>query len=374
MSLWQKIKQFFEPSKSEEPLLPKTPKEQAKPKELIVLEPNANTTSEKEIIPENSLKTAKRQTRRLNIGFDFGTSYTKAVIREHAATLSWPIKFGQDYLLPSKVFLQHDKYSLNQMGDLRDRLKWRLMNSEDDCTDTIAFIALALREIKKIFTTEIEPRYLEYHIEWSVNIGIPSITDEFEENYKKALYTAYSLAFSKETISKRAIQNHLLEKNANIKDQVYFYPEIFAEVYGYSKSPNRKDGLYFIFDIGATTLDAAIFNLFLRNYEEKISIFSAFVESYGTYRFIEMVNDTGHLPQFATLTPFDNFPGNFLDDPVLLPVKEKFRNEVFQILKDLIIKARINYPTAHNWYNPQFPRVANNPQIKTKIFFLDFDS
>ena len=140
-------------------------------------------------------------------------------------------------------------------------------------------------------------------------------------------------------------------------------------MYGYNKSPNRKDGLYFVFDIGATTLDAAIFNLFLRNYEEKISIFSAFVESYGTYKFIEMVNDTGHLPQFATLTPFDNFPGKFLDDPILLPVKEKFRNEVFQILKDLIIKARINYPTAHNWYNPQIPRVANNPLIKTKIFF-----
>ena len=67
--------------------------------------------------------------RDMTIGFDFGTSSSKVTIRDQQARRSFAIKFGTsnnlgDFLLPSKIYLEANKFYLSPVGQEFANLKF----------------------------------------------------------------------------------------------------------------------------------------------------------------------------------------------------------------------------------------------------------
>lgn len=258
------------------------------------------------------------------LGFDFGTSSSKIVIRDSGRQTAYAVPFGSfacssnSYLIPTNIFISDDgNLSLSPAQHSFGSLKIHLMDSPEkiifsaqNTSVTInaaelaaAYMALVIRRARYWFLKQMKLIYKDTHIYWHVNLGIPS------RNYddQKIRQTFQSIAMAAWRISRidsiiniaevkkylKEVANHpasieeILNSNADEDfwlhpDYVTTHPEVIMEVVGYAHSPLRINGLHMLVDVGATTLDTATFLIGSHEGDDAFTLLATKVERYGT--------------------------------------------------------------------------------------------
>jgi hypothetical protein len=290
--------------------------------ELLTPEIGRSRAPVKAAIPKRHLtwqfyKGKATQESDLVIGFDLGTSCSKVVIQDKVLKKAWAVPFGDRgcqgnrYLLPTVLGIGRDnELTLDggcpQIGALKTRflqdtdLVCRI--TDDACmtsTECIcAYIGLALMEIREWFWREKEKEYKARHINWELNIGMPARSYDNQGLYRRMKLLALG-GWQLSLIDSTPLTPHMVtralcaaeaqlrsngcneEKGELHPDLVVPIPEIIAQVIGYARSPLRKNGMYLMADIGASTLDVSTFILHENDGEDVYSILVAEVERLG---------------------------------------------------------------------------------------------
>ena len=248
---------------------------------------------------------AEKRKQHLVIGLDFGTAFTKVVIGEQRVKRAVPfndyVSNGNPYLLPSILTISKkddtcklgfpgiDEYSIE---DLKIKLIERNFNEEVK-THCAAFLSLVLRHARDWA----EEMYHSREIVWYVNTGVPTASYEDEELkvvYKEIVRAAWMASLLPEgAVSLDRVGECFDRANGQSlpDDRINISPEFAVQLMGYIESPQRQAGLlHVLVDIGAGTLDLAIFTVYKPDGpdgEDKFPVFTKSVEPLGTQFFIQ---------------------------------------------------------------------------------------
>lgn len=238
------------------------------------------------------------------IGLDFGTACTKVIVRtpDQPGSPCYVVPFGQfghptnEYLLPTHLSLGSNRYTLPASGSTGDysNLKMRLIESlssvdESEAIDNaIAYLALVFRYVRTWFLRENRDAYGDFKLIWQINIGIPSATaecDDLCQLYQKTVYTAWRFSLSDSDITYPGLLSlrERLHSDDSLEAQelITVFPEVAAEVAGYTQSDLRQEGLHLLVDIGAGTLDVCGFNVHRHDGNNLLPLFATSVERQG---------------------------------------------------------------------------------------------
>lgn len=232
----------------------------------------------------------------LVIGLDFGTAFTKCVVRAptHPGEPTFAIPPGgnlQDdgLLSPSQVYRDRDgAYSLDprpgttRVENLKAPLIFRTERPPHWEDDVVAFLALILRQVRGWMLRR-EQAFIEgRNVRWSLNMGLPAASHDdgvLEETFLRLGRLAWSVSTESGPISGRSIQA-TRESGKTPDAAVEVIPEVAAAVTGYARSRQRRDGLHLLVDVGAGTFDACTF--VLHDWDgDRISILQASVTPIG---------------------------------------------------------------------------------------------
>ncbi|MGM0597689.1 MAG: hypothetical protein ACQES9_11700 [Myxococcota bacterium] len=257
------------------------------------------------------------------IGFDFGTSCSKIIIRDAGLQVATAVPFGSiacrnhQYLVPTNLYIKETgELSLSDGKFFFQDLKVELMEDSDKpllkskngkyriLAHELAagYIALVIQIAREWFLNHAEQVYKQKRIHWQINIGIPSESYS-DANLSKIFQTITMAAWRvslEENITigktRKAIyhaKNHIQTGGSKLDvddqnshwlhpDFVEPHPEVIMEVVGYSRSPQRTSGLHLLIDVGASTMDIASFNIHEKQGENIFPLFETSVEKYGT--------------------------------------------------------------------------------------------
>ncbi len=240
------------------------------------------------------------------IGIDFGTAFTKVAIRAGAdlIPIEWSAVTGDNsetgrYVVPCFVVRAPDgEFCWRRCtgGDIpKGNLKLPIINEagSGECPiATVAYLALVIRYARAFLyqKSEIGSKLADRSLRWELNIGCPTKPHEKPktvDQFRRIAQTAWRLA-AKERILEQDVLTAWSSENpeTDLEAEPYVVPEFVAQIAGYLKSPQVKDGLHTLIDIGAATLDVATFNVVLQNDSEnppRIPIFFSDVDNLGTH-------------------------------------------------------------------------------------------
>lgn len=255
------------------------------------------------------------------MGIDFGTSSSKVIIRDFGRNVAYAVPFEQssssqnNYLIPTRIFINEDDgtVSLFTGQNYYDDIKSILMENpekniygssvlKEHYTITelaTAYLSLVIIYARDWFLKDKAPIYKQTHIQWNMNIGIPS--KDYDDTQKRTRYelmsiAAWGLSLSKSPIQLSVVKRTLSETKKYLEsrsdeqfgaewihpDFVGTHPEVIMEIVGYAKSALRTEGLHLIVDVGATTLDVATFIIHKHEGENVFPILESAVERLGT--------------------------------------------------------------------------------------------
>lgn len=206
------------------------------------------------------------------VGFDFGTAFTKAVVRfkgvDHAVDWREAVDLeGQDrYLLPTcfsegpegRILLGSHEAS---GWTVRNGIKMALLQPEEggpsamDRESAVMFVAAAFRYVQR-WTRQHVPTAAMAEIRWRLHLGVPSVADGpmralFLEVGRRAL----RLAQAPGPVSREgAARISPVETRG-----VAVLTELSAQMSAYHGSRQRQTDLHALLDFGAGTLDCVFF-------------------------------------------------------------------------------------------------------------------
>lgn len=255
----------------------------------------------------------------IQIGFDFGTSFSKCVYRDVMTNKAWvhvPSKYNRHelpFLIPSSCLLQDGKlqhvqkqdvhypsgglYHLKNalvhiaLGNLDDSLlnpyRKLCMQAVMDLGDFIEscavyFLAGALGEVRKQIRQK-KPDFGQHNEDYlAVNMAVPVADAEqplVNNLYNKILCEAWRLAddlAGHPQIALReveALRRNSCKENVQLADEACFiYPEVSANVQGFVRSRVSQPGIYLFSDTGAGTVDQSTF-IFSRSKNQDLLTF-----------------------------------------------------------------------------------------------------
>lgn len=205
------------------------------------------------------------------VGLDFGTAFTKAVVRfeghDYAVDWSGAVATGAEdcYLLPTCLSESAGGRVLLGANDgsgwtLRNGIKMAVMHQVAGGADrqaietAVLFVAAAFRYVQW-WTRRNVPRAARAEIRWRLHLGVPSIADDaMEQLFRDIGSRAYRLAMQSGALTRAAI-----EPAGEPVDQVLVLPELSAQMSAYHRSHQRQTDLHALLDVGAGTLDCVFF-------------------------------------------------------------------------------------------------------------------
>ena len=238
-----------------------------------------------------------REKAQVVIGLDFGTAFTKVVIGARRQSYAVPFKkyveTGKNpYLLPGRFSVMNDgsiRLGTAPGGKTQEDLKMLILEQrgEEAFVLCAAFIALVLQEIRSWFFNAHRKDYQQYELDWYINVGLP--TEHYHNVnltafYRDVVKASWAVSTCEEALNMSLFaapdQNgtHALSDHA-----IGLFPEFAAQINGYVRSPMRRDDLHLLMDVGAGTLDVAMFNVHQNDGEDVFPIFSKSVEKYGVH-------------------------------------------------------------------------------------------
>lgn len=314
-------------------------------------------TEEFTIIPDYETQFPNSSEKRLSdivIGFDFGTSTTKVIIRDPWGRRAYAIPFFNtenpdinSYLLPTKLAINNKCFyipDINSQAQIKN-LKLELINNPNKIiysnpdlsvylssfTASSVYIACVLRYVRKWFFENCFNIYMNHKINWHLQIGIPSKNyddESIKDIFEKCAMWGWWLSVQKGLIDINMINKVTIDiDNKSFDpgihpDYINVFPEVAAEVAGYARSPLREDGLYLLIDIGARTLDVSTFNLLYNEGEHKYVFLLTSVEQLGAYELHR--SRLNKISEILQGTPyFDKWKAEYLRlDDSTLPVPD----------------------------------------------------
>ena len=231
----------------------------------------------------------------LVVGLDFGTAFTKCVVRDaHVRDpgRAHPVRFklagSSSYLVPSVVYMDGDKrysaFDVDENATLRriDHLKMRLVSCADPArahawgmdqieetkVSSAWFIAQVLahvgREIREIW-----PDFGDRPDDTCfVNICVPIAYAEgqgIETTILDSLCAAWNTVgpagVTPPSVAEVSLALRASDALIEARNFCYAYPETSANLQTYLRSRARLPGLYLLMDVGAGTMDLSFFIL-----------------------------------------------------------------------------------------------------------------
>jgi hypothetical protein len=236
----------------------------------------------------------------LVVGFDFGTSSTKIVVRApylndgmgHAVpvasrflqaeenpylwrTLLWLDRKGQFGLIPEANATPVTGLKAGLLSTERNSTIYGSAGAKATPYEAgVAYLALMYRMTRGwLFTTQ-QKIYAKGPLNWQSNVGFPAAKfDKLSSSYRQLARAGWWLSCRSEDVTIQSVRRAIEEaspwnKNSENNDgsasitAADIVPEVAAEVVGFARSMRRNDGLYTMIDIGAATLDVSTFRLF----------------------------------------------------------------------------------------------------------------
>lgn len=241
----------------------------------------------------------------VRVGVDFGTAFTKVAIRAgfDLVPVEWSAVTGDDsetgrYVVPALVVRAPDgEFCWRRIteADIRGNLKLPVieMAGTDECPiATVAYLALVIRYARAFLyqNAEIGRKLVGRSLRWELNIGCPTEPHEnptVVELFRRIVRTAWMLAAEERIVEQDVLAAWSLTDSAiDLEAEPSVVPEFVAQIAGYLASPQVKEGLHALIDVGAATLDVATFNVVLRNDRgspPRIPIFFSAVCPLGTH-------------------------------------------------------------------------------------------
>lgn len=265
------------------------------------------------------------------IGFDLGTSSAKVVLQTPYALGGRIVAadFGplghssSTYLLPVSVFrdaaggwtLVRPGHTAEHRCHLKLPLLGEIRNGETPDPETaawaVAFVALALREARRVFLGTQSDTYGGIRFRWAMNVGIPSagydderIRSRFGLVARAAWLASLSPVITQTTVDAAVAQ----AGQGDIAGMpIAVVPEVAAEMVGYARSRFRREGLHAVVDVGASTLDICGIELFADAGDDRYDLLTADVRDLG---FLELhARRTGAV---GGQPPFDGTPSDLV--------------------------------------------------------------
>jgi hypothetical protein len=225
----------------------------------------------------------------VTIGIDWGTSFTKAVVRAEARAFA--VRFddaalGVDaYLMPSLLFLDERGRAFDRrrtgserLGGLKMEL-FRLAGSEEPEAENSARAVVYLAGA-----------YRTRRLRWNLHLGMPSEGFANTE-LVDALYNVAQAAWHLSTQPGPLRVETAFYVWRDVKqgralpgldcDHVDVLPEIAAQVVGYAHENRARPGLRILMDIGAMTVDLAGFAIFERDGVDRYACYGTNVSHAG---------------------------------------------------------------------------------------------
>jgi hypothetical protein len=249
----------------------------------------------------------------LNLGIDFGTSFTKVCYRDVGTEESGVVGIGEGLkqaLLPSVVLVSPDgRLSLSD-GVQRPGcvavtyLKMRLAGTPiaDDITKAVCaelsdiatvkalaawFLASVIARSQQWMTLNQTSRLKNRIPVWSANVGVP--VEHYDSDVLATFEEVLGVAWiwvkdGKVPHTLAGVLEEYSAATARLPHEVADFnaiPEIAAAVQSFVMSREAVPGIYVYFDIGAGTVDGVAFNYVNYDGERRINFYSGKVEALG---------------------------------------------------------------------------------------------
>ncbi len=320
----------------------------------------------------------------LNLGIDFGTSFTKVCFRDVARDRSEIVTFTdevthlEEALLPTKIGILPD-------GTLMTGLttsEWKPY--EDQVQTTVEFIKMRLadldlsqcneswrlEELPELDNPETVENLCAYYLSriivraqtwirqnkpeliinqqigWSANVGVPvEYCDSKAINrFEKVLSLAWLLSHEPQT-ERMTIENlhdRLKPLRATLEEAAIYchaIPEIAAEAWSLINSLEIDEGFYALFDVGDGTLDGSSFQYRNEAGEKKVDFFFGKVDPLGVTAFCQQSAKELNLLDTDVK---DTLRGNSTRYSVQLR-SSKTRREIQKLIAKVILKGCRRY-------------------------------
>lgn len=241
----------------------------------------------------------------VRIGIDFGSAYTKAALRaaDRVFFLSWDGARDSTvrYFLPGEIATTRD--GATWLGrapgadEIRSDLKLPFVThaacTREQQAAAVAFLAWVMRYARAWLYHSQGALLRDRSLAWQVNLGCP--TNSWSTQHIKALYKeiglrAWQLSQAPDDITwDGALATRPTDTVDIGLDSLSLMPEFIAQLAGYVRSPQRRNGLHFLMDVGAGTVDVATFNVVYdeKREEDRYPIFASEVKPLGTHFLME---------------------------------------------------------------------------------------
>ena len=329
----------------------------------------------------------------LNLGIDFGTSFTKVCFRDVSTDRSEIITFTDDVthleeaLLPTKIGVLSDgtliagltaaewKPYENQVQTTVEFIKMRLANcdlpqgaeswqlkkipglSEDETIENLcAYYLSRVMTRAKAWIRQNKPELIiNQKIEWSANVGVPVEYCDSPpiKRFQKVLSLAWLLSNEPQTeqMTIENLRDRMKPLRATLEETAidcHAVPEIAAEVWSLLNSREVDEGFYVLFDVGDGTLDGSSFRYWNDEGEKKIDFYFGKVNPLGVTAFSQRLaeelgiaetdvkntvcgNSTRYSDQFQTSTARKEIQR--LVAKVVLEGSQRHREHGFTVMK-----------------------------------------
>lgn len=359
----------------------------------------AKSPSKQHKITGTQLTTLTKDANDIIVGLDFGTSCTKVIIRDHTIKKTYAVPFGKlaydghPYLAPTKIFAENNGCLSLETGEFAlSDLKIKLLGSAEQnvfSNDETAikasaleicagYLALVLGEVVSWFLNIHEDVYRNTYLIWQLNIGMPSRSYDDKEQcktFRLLALAAWRTMAEKKPVTIEGVREAIAISRQDIRqpenhtvgemhpDYAQIVPEVIAESVGYAGSNLRREGTHLLVDVGAGTLDVAMFILHTKDGEDQYALLTAEVKQFGAYslhrqRVIDVeayvkeqmgkilaVNDgISPLPPLASYKPVP------IDGEGLRKIDNKFRSQCVTLVSSVIHETKTcRNPLAQTW-------------------------
>lgn len=239
------------------------------------------------------------------LGFDFGTSCVKRVVRlpDEPDGPAFPVPVLEGSRAEGSLYLW--RTGVERIGDRwvatnseARRLKEPLLRAGPVAPELVAgataFLASLIRHAMDWFATEHRDYVRDRKVVWSLHLGVPATGyDEPKvlRRYRRIGAAAQTLAVAGESLDVGTVISALeARRTRDAEDSklgaeavgLVVLPELLGATQGFSTS-RVEEGLYQLVDIGAWTLDTCVFRVFRPpdSPDARYSIFAARIDEYG---------------------------------------------------------------------------------------------
>jgi hypothetical protein len=231
------------------------------------------------------------RTKSINIGIDFGTSYSKICFEDETKETNYvklttnksklEYKRSRVYFDYVKRIFYYQKPENASSIETINYFKYSMIDKslprssyitvsnpkttpEELCG--VFFIACLIKQSKNLVENHYK-KYGKFEFDWNITMGVPidNYSNEFKSLYDMILQIAIKLSkeLSKYSISLNDLDNFCKENQEIIipgfkKSPNNTLSELYAESIAFLKDDNVREGLYAIVDIGGATVDMAV--------------------------------------------------------------------------------------------------------------------